>query len=422
MSDNPITVSIRREIRDPNGNALAVLCIEDNEGDFVLLRTLLREAGFGKLPKVEKVATIAEAVERLTPSDPKKFDIVLLDLSLPDSQGAESYLRVRKANHKLPIIILSGNSDQELAEKIVIGGAQDYLPKDGLTSDMLKRSIIYSLSRQRYREGIELVADRLRRANQDLQEVQAQLARTEKLDSISRLAGSVAHEVKNPLATIQMGLDMLKNRIPPTDPLIAATLTHMQDAVDNADRIIQEMLGFSRDNGTVEFRPVCLNDLVRRSLRMLHHEMDRRHFQWECHLDNGIPKVLADENKIEQVLINLVMNSMQATGSHGKIKIRTYESTAERVPRIEGNRDLNRLRDGDRVVVVDIRDHGGGIPTEQLGRVLDPFFTTKPPGEGTGLGLAVCESIIGLHRGHLLLDNEVDPAGLRVRVLLRVPD
>jgi signal transduction histidine kinase len=411
---------IRRGFRNPNVPALRFLCVEDNMGDFVLVKDHLRHAGFGRQPVVCCASRIQVAVEMLSAeSSDLPFDLVFLDLSLPDSTGAETFRRLRHACPRIPVIILSGNNDHELAEELVQEGAQDYLPKESLNPDLLMRCAIYALGRQRYRAGLEKLTQRLKQTTLELRAAHSHLAQAEKLDSICRLAAGVAHEVKNPLATIQMGLDYLRAHCVNRDENTESTLVLIQEAVDRADSVIHDMLNFSRSDESVKMEPICINDLVACVLRIAKHECHRNHVTCEALLaDDGL-MISGDLNKLEQVFINIIMNSVQAMKAGGKIEIRTKRGLLGETKRDEGLREMNRMRMGDEVAVIEISDNGPGIPDELKNRIFEPFFTTKPTGEGTGLGLAVSKRIIELHRGQMEVVNSEGSTGACVRIQLQ---
>lgn len=405
---------------------LRILCIEDNEGDFVLVREHLRDAGFEVAPEVARAASLKEAITLLRDEGKRGsgFDVILLDLSLPDSHGPETLDHVNQAAKDVPVIILSGNEDRDLAVNMVHRGAQDYLPKHFLSGDLLLRSILYALERQRSRLEMSALNGRLTQTTHDLKTAQMQLIQAEKLDSLGRLAAGVAHEVKNPLATLQMGVDYFSRHVEDIGDSGQMMVEHMQEAITNADRIIRGMVDYSRsDSLKLELRNI--NVIVRKALRMVRHEVIRNNVKVDRHLATPIPAVRVDEGKVEQVLINLMVNAIQAMGSAGRgngerpLHIETFWGQLEAIDRDLGLRDYDRLRVQDHAVVVEIRDQGPGIPEDKLTRVFEPFFTTKPTGEGTGLGMSVAKNIIDLHRGHIQISNVENPRGLRVRIFLK---
>ena len=407
---------------EPYERQLCVLYVDDNPGDFLLVRDYLREAGFSKPPEVHRAVSLQEARELLTsPGGPNVFDIILLDLSLPDSAGQDTLSQIKELAPELPVMILSGNEDWDLAYNLVVSGAQDFLPKDELNAALLSRSILYAIQRNRARLDLAAVNTQLSNTSRDLREAHMLLNQAEKLDSLGRLAAGVAHEVKNPLATLQLGIDFLSRKPALMDDASQLILEQMQEAINRADAIIRGMVDYSRSD---ELNKVTqdINEIVRRALRMVQLETVRCGIEIETDFGAGIPDVTVDGAKIEQVLINFLMNAIQAmagSGEGGVLRVRTFWDRIGDIERDEGLREFERLRAFDHVVVVEIRDQGPGIAGDRLTRVFEPFYTTKPTGEGTGLGLSVAKNIMDLHRGHIQLRNMEDPRGLRVRLFLK---
>ncbi|HSJ02967.1 MAG: sensor histidine kinase [Verrucomicrobium sp.] len=403
---------------DPGRAQVRILCVEDNECDFLLLQEHLKDAPFDKLPALIHARSVSEAKVKILESEDLPFHVILLDLNLPDSHGPDTYHRIRELAPQTAITILSGTTDHELALSFVQKGAQDYLPKDSINGDLLMRSILYAVERQRHRREMAELNERLGAAKLELETAQMQLIQAEKLDSLGRLAASVAHEVKNPLATIQMGVDYFHRRRSILGESASTMLDYMQEAISRAERIIHEMLDFSRSE-TLQLRPCSVNDLVTDAIHMVQHELTRRKVSVRTELTQQVPDVRADRSKLVQVIINLIINAAQAMPEGGVVEVRTMYGELITMHRDEGLREMDLLRPGDMVVVMEVVDHGAGIPPEILRRIFEPFFTTKPTGEGTGLGLPVAKRIVELHRGHLQLKNLEEGHGIRVRVILK---
>ena len=417
-SESPTQI-VNRELRDPARVPVKILCVEDNDLDFILIRKHLRDAGFSAPVEIDRARDMSEAV-RLTEAAEGRvpYDVALLDLSLPDSHGVETYRQLRAAGPRIAVAILSGNSDEELALDLVQHGAQDYLPKNSLTPELLKRCIIYAMKRQHHRVEMEMLADRLRRTTEELKTTQMQLIQAEKVDSLGRLASSVAHEVKNPLGVIQMGLDFLEKRLPDAGDDINSTLALMHEAVTRADSVIHDMLDFSRSDER-RMESCDVNDIVHCVARMSKHEIDKRKVTLRLELAPSPLRTQCDPTGMEQVLINIVTNALHASDPGRVLTIRTKRALAGSIPRDAGLREMNLMRAGDEAVVIEVQDQGPGIAEEILGRVFEPFFTTKPTGEGTGLGLSVCKRIVELHRGQLCVANVSEPRGLLVSIVLK---
>lgn len=420
---NPVEQNSEKARSD--SGPLKILCVEDSDTDFLLVKNYLNDSHLDPRPLLCRVRALAEALtalERTNCYDP--FDIILLDLSLPDSLGADTYTRIAESAPLSPITILSGNDDRQLAVNLVHRGAQDYLPKDSLNSELLTRSILYGLERQRSRIGMAELNTRLIKAAEDLRAAQMQLIQAEKLDSLGRLAAGVAHEVKNPLATIQLGVDFFRRKVDLIGESGGTLVEHMQQAIERADKIIRGMVDFSREE-TLQPEDSDINRVVRAAHRLIQHEITRASVHIIEQFTNPIPAVHIDRSKIEQVFINVMMNAIQAmksiNGSEGPktLHIRTYFEQMAAIERDEGRRQFDRLRTEDRVVVIEIRDEGPGVAEEKISRIFEPFYTTKPTGEGTGLGLSVVRNIVDLHGGHIDVKNVESPRGLCVRIYLK---
>ena len=277
----------------------------------------------------------------------------------------------------------------------------------------------------------------LKGSHEELIQAQLQLIQAEKLESVGRLAAGVAHEVKNPLAILLMGLDYLTGacgRQPGTqvedcgpadggDP-VAAVIRAMRDAVERADRIVRGLVDFSADR-QLDLVAQDVDAVIARSLLLVKHELTNAHVTavHEIHSSDdprqrpSLPRVTLDTTKIQQVFVNLFMNAIHAMAAGGTLTVRAYSkrlTEAEReTARDEGSRQAERFRIGDEVVIVEADDTGTGIPPDKLNKIWDPFFTTKPTGRGTGLGLPVTRKIVELHDGMIVIANR-DGGGVRV--------
>lgn len=247
----------------------------------------------------------------------------------------------------------------------------------------------------------------LEAANQELRSTQEQLIQAEKLESVGRLAAGVAHEVKNPLALILMGVEYLSQLPDDIDPNFLEILDEMRKAVRRAEKIIHGLVDFSASRH-LEFEQVDLNQVVRDTLPFIKHDRLRANVELEVSLADNLPKVALDMQKFEQVLLNLLLNALHAMGGGGgTLRVSTrFGVMSEGEPTETGSRAAERLRRGDKVVFVSVEDTGCGIPAAELERIFDPFYTTKPTGEGTGLGLSISRKIIELHGGRITCRSE----------------
>ncbi len=255
----------------------------------------------------------------------------------------------------------------------------------------------------------------LKQTHEQLHAVQLHLIDAEKMKSIGRLAAGVAHEVKNPLAIISMGLEFLKSQTY-QQPEVPDVLRDIEEAMRRANSVIEGMLDFSAPR-KLELEPHDLNAVVRSALVLVKGEARAGKLQIRTELGET-PRVRLDRLKIEQVLINLFTNAIHAMAGAGSLTVRTRCEQITGVGPNAAGTMLDQFRAGDRVVIVEIDDTGPGIPEQRIGRIFEPFYTTKPAGQGTGLGLSVAKSIIDLHSGMIEVANR-DGGGLRVRLVFR---
>ncbi len=258
----------------------------------------------------------------------------------------------------------------------------------------------------------------LQASHEELKATQLLLIQTEKMESMGRLAAGVSHEVKNPLAQIMLAADFLRDSVPADNPDLQAVLGDIREAVIRADKVVQGMQDFSAP-GEFCFRRHDINETVRQALVLLKPEMVVSHIEVRPVFGDGLPAIEFDENKLSQVFVSLCTNAVQAMPKGGVLSIKTsLDNLAESAPR-EGGKAKDRLRAGDHVLVAEFADTGHGIPPDKLGSVFDPFFTTRPTGKGTGLGLTVARKIVELHGGRLVVEN-IPSGGVRASVILPI--
>src|ERR1035437_3152539 len=227
-------------------------------------------------------------------------------------------------------------------------------------------------------------------------ELEAQLTQAEKLSSIGLLAAGVAHEVNTPLAVISSYTQMLAKQMRPMmeqDSRLAPVLEKITQQTFRASEIVNGLLNFSRTGGT-EFASVDLNRLLHDTLTLLDHQFKTAQIKVETELDADLPRIHGNEGKLQQVVLNLLLNARDAMHGSPDARIRIATEQA-----------------GGRIWVV-VQDFGGGIEPEHLHRIFDPFFTTKTKPrkdqhKGTGLGLAVSYGIMQEHGGKLHVESEV---------------
>jgi signal transduction histidine kinase len=246
-----------------------------------------------------------------------------------------------------------------------------------------------------------------KRADDDLRTAQSQLMQAEKLHSIGQLAAGVAHEVKNPLQVILIGLQFVSDSPVAADPQMRTVIQEMLDAVQRASGVIHDLLDFASPR-ELGMQPRSLNALLEKALRFVRHDITKSDIKVVKHLAESLPEAIVDPTKIEQAFINLITNACHAMPGGGTLTVTTRERiiTAAESPRHDsGDRSGIRFRPGEPVITIEIRDTGVGVAPEKLSRIFEPFFTTKSTGKGTGLGLSVTQKIVDLHRGKISIEN-----------------
>jgi signal transduction histidine kinase len=269
--------------------------------------------------------------------------------------------------------------------------------------------------RRRVEAKLHRTSDALNRSHQELRAAQMQLVQAAKLESVGRLAAGVAHEVKNPLAIVQLGLDYIE-QVTSFDEVSQEVLADMQQALSRADTVVRGLLDFSRER-ELDLKPGSVNDAIQNSLQLVRHELTQRNIAVTTALAADVPQRPFDTDKLQQVFLNLFMNAMHAMERDGILAIRSHFGPVRDAELGPHARDAGFLP-GDPAIRIAIDDDGPGIDPEDLGRLFDPYFTTKRQGEGTGLGLSVTRNIVTLHGGSIDLENRPD-GGARALLLFR---
>jgi two-component system NtrC family sensor kinase len=255
------------------------------------------------------------------------------------------------------------------------------------------------MSRQLQAEHNENIAwthsleERVEQKTRELKRAHEHALHTEKMASIGKMAAVLAHEINNPLSGILTYAKLLRKWIDRED----GGRAHRQEICDSLDLIASEsrrcgdlvknLLTFSRTT-PMNLQPANLNQVVDRSLRLVQHQLDLAGIQVQPQLDPDLPPVLCDAAQIEQVILALVMNALDALPQGGNLWIVTSFS-----------------HEPNHVQIV-VRDDGSGIPSEILPRIFEPFLTTKETGRGVGLGLAISRSILERHNGNIEVQSE----------------
>jgi signal transduction histidine kinase len=218
--------------------------------------------------------------------------------------------------------------------------------------------------------------------------IQRHLLQSEKMAAVGQMAGGVAHEINNPLGVILGFSQSLLSRIKEGDPILMP-LKSIEREANRCKIFAQDLLTFSRA-GKTEKEECDLNDVIEGALSLIEAQTKVKSVDLAREFDRTIPKVLTNGNQVQQVVINLCNNAIDAMPKGGRLTVRTYHA-------LKGDQEF---------VGIDVEDTGTGIPKEIQSKIYEPFFTTKEVGKGTGLGLSLVYEIVQNHQGFVELESE----------------
>lgn len=374
-----------------------ILFIEDNRADARLLQELLlikQDKEF----KVIHVETLKEALAEIS-NFPINFDVIFLDLTLPDSYGLDSLSTIIKEVSSIPIVILTNQNDDELAIEAVSKGAQDYLVKRTINAELLYRSLNYAIERKLNQEA-------LLKANQDLIDINERLEQeinertqiqqklAEKNKELEQFAYVVAHDLKQPLTTICGWLSMLESEfsnVSDFDPNFLKYFAYVIDATQEMSEMINVLLNYSRlESNIQEFQPVNCNDILFNTKEKL--EMTIISHNVKITSDE-LPTIKGDGILLSQLFQNLIDNAIKY-GSEKEPEINISAKFMEE--------EINQQK-----WLFSFTDNGIGIEPKEQKNIFKIFNRINPQGdkEGSGIGLATCEKIVKLHGGKIWVES-----------------
>lgn len=232
-----------------------------------------------------------------------------------------------------------------------------------------------------------------------IKETEQRIQQTEKLVAVGQLAAGVAHEINNPLGVILCYTDILKENDNYNEELIH-DVSVIERHAENCRRIVADLLDFSRSNeSSMERKVGSINDIVENVLTMVQQQFKKNRIKLVCELDHDLPDCFMDSRRMQQVVLNLVMNGIQAIDKDGVVSIRTTTKNDD--------------------IIIDIMDDGPGIKKDMGDKIFDPFFSTKDPGQGTGLGLSVSYGIVQELGGEIRVTS-IEGKGAHFSIILPV--
>jgi signal transduction histidine kinase len=332
-----------------------------------------------------------EALELLEKATP---ELIVSDIMMPEMDGYHFYRHVREDDRWLtvPFIFLTARGEKADVLRGKSMGVDDYLIKPFDPEELLV-AVESKLKRMRQLQET---------AHKQVEQLSEQLTRTDRIATVGQLVTEFAHEIRNPLTAITAYAQFVQRRMAPHEP---ETVQDMERIVRQAKRIakmVENILEFARTQ-PLETRLTDIHHLLDEVLAFISFRLQNQGIVVETHYDPNMQAMLVDPDQLEQVFLNIIINAACAMEQEGNLAVTTAW-----------------LDDGEMPTVrISFADTGVGIPPENIPRLFEPYFTTRPPGQGTGLGLYVCQKVVERHGGRIEVESQVG-GGSTFHVLLPV--
>ncbi|MHC5937802.1 sensor histidine kinase [Nostoc sp.] len=364
-----------------------ILLIEDNLAYARLLQEFLMQAQFQEFSLVH-VKRLGEGLEELTECN---YDVILLDLTLPDSEGLSSLPSLIGQAPSIPIVVLTNTNDEELAIEAVRQGAQDYLIKRHVNPDVLVRSLRYAIERKQLLESLRTVNETLQIR---VEERTAELLKANELNQFkSEFVSMFSHDIRNPLNTILLAAGLLQNY----DEKLTKEkkLNHLQiirSSIKNMGQLLDEVSFIGKaDSGRLrcELLSLDLEAFCRQLVEEVRLMANENHLTLVFASSGELGETLWDKSLLRQILSNLLTNAIKYSLSSGIVRF--------------------ELIGQEKTVIFRIQDWGIGIPKEDQKLLFQPFQRAENVGiiPGTGLGLAIAKKSVEAHGGEIVVNSQV---------------
>ncbi len=384
-----IVLTLKLMIHKP----FTVLLVEDNPGDAFLIQEQFKAAKTFEYRLIH-VKYLEQAIAALAKDS---FDVILLDLGLPDSRGLETLKNIEAKAFGITIVILTAINDEDLAIQAVRQGAQDYLVKGQVTGDILVHALRYGIERQQIEQKLKTRTLQLEALNRELEV----------------LSYMVSHDLRNSLTVVQGLATLLKQKYErePREKKEKLYLEHICNSSDRMEQIIKDWLVLSQvQQRDLEIKPLDLTDIAQKIGDRLQQQSSKK---VEFIIQPQIIGI-GDENLLMQALENLLHNAWKYTveREEPRIEVGVVDAIPAEVTKslaqtnLEAIDDLqqrNRIRSVCRNLVYFIRDNGLGFNIKAAEQLFTPFhpLDNAKKFEGTGIGLAIVQSIIHRHNGRI---------------------
>ncbi|HEV8549018.1 MAG TPA: ATP-binding protein [Polyangiaceae bacterium] len=314
-------------------------------------------------------------------------ELVVVDLMMPGMNGWELCAALKREPGGSPkILVVTARTDEMAKIAALKQGADDFLSKPFSTLEVRTRLTNLALS-QELERNLRLQNTELKETLEKLRAAEAMLVAREKMDAVVRLAGGILHEINNPLnftlTAISVALDRTEGQ-----GTVRSILEDVEAGMLRVRDIVADLRTFATPGAADTHQPLILKDVVEQALRFT--ALELKDVNVRCDIPDGF-RIRGSKSQILQVFTNLLLNAGNA--------VRTISH--ERMPTIE-----IRAKGGRGGASVVVRDNGTGIPEELLGKVFDPFLTTRDVGKGMGLGLSICRAVVAAHGGDIRVRSQ----------------
>jgi DNA-binding response OmpR family regulator len=383
---------------------MRLLLVEDNERFAALLKQGLAGAGFA----VDVLATAKDASAAL---ETGRWDVVVLDRGLPDTDGLDVLTAMRRRGDTSPVLILTAHGSLKDRVTGLQTGADDYLVKPFAARELMAR-VRSNLEMARIRRE---AADQLRSLNESLERrvaeeiaermrVEESLRQAQKMEAVGQLTGGVAHDFNNLLTAICGGADTLRRLLPqqlgPDEARLRRAVRMIEEGAQRAATLTHRLLAFARRQA-LDPKPLDVNKLVAGMSELLRRTLGES-IAVETVLAGGLWRTMTDPNQLENALLNLAVNARDAMPGGGRLTIETANSFLDDAYAVGHPEVLPG-----QYVMIAVSDTGTGMSAETIEHVFEPFFTTKEIGQGTGLGLSQVYGFIKQSNGHIKIYSEL---------------
>jgi signal transduction histidine kinase len=346
-------------------DSIRILQVDDDEEDFMIIQDLLKDISRQQYV-IEWSPGYEDALDKIKDNE---YDVLLIDFMLGKYTGIELLKQIRKNNNHIPVIIFTGQGDERIDMEAMNAGAADYLVKGQIDSNILERSMRYSINQAE--------------TQLKLLDHEQSLRMAEKFALTGRMAQVIAHEIRNPLTNVKLAIQQLQDDlVNPSESMLS--LIEMIDR--NCNRINQLIINLLNSTKTTElnYEDVSINALIDEALELAKDRVQLKRMKIVKEYSDDICDVYIDREQIKIALLNIIINAIEAVEEeHGILTLRT-----------EGRDDK---------CIVIISDNGKGMTAEEQKKIFEAYYTKKV--RGMGLGLTTTQNIILNHKGTIKVES-----------------